>query len=67
MDKRGYNVKQAALYLGFSERVLEEKIAGSYIPIRYINSKRLIDKADLDAFFESLPAERPRKWTPTRY
>lgn len=61
VDKRGFSVKQAANYLGCCERLLEEKIHFSYLPVRYINSKRVIDRADLDDYFESLPFERPTR------
>jgi excisionase family DNA binding protein len=58
--KRGFSVRQAAEYLGCSERLVETKIAEYYLPVRYINSKRVIDKTDLDAFFDALPVERPQ-------
>lgn len=57
MDKRGYTVKESAAYLGISEWSLRVAIRSNKLPVRRHGTTILIDRADLDAYFESLPAE----------
>lgn len=59
IPKRGFSVHEAAEYLGCSDRIVEHQVAEGYIAVRYINTMRVIDRYDLDEFFDSLPDERP--------
>jgi excisionase family DNA binding protein len=59
MDKRGYTYEEAARYLGTSERTVKELAAMGAIPRKYIGNRVVLDVADLDAYFDSLPDERP--------
>lgn len=58
MEKRGYSEAEAAIYLGSSRSVVRAETAKGNIPVRYLGSRKLYDRDDLDRFFESLPAER---------
>lgn len=54
-----YSMKGAAEATGVSVTLLEQFIArGDLIP-RYANSKRIIPAAELQAWIDSLPLERP--------
>lgn len=58
MEKRGYSEAEAAIYLGSSRTVVREETVKGNIPVRYLGSRKLYDRMDLDRFFESLPSER---------
>lgn len=58
MEKRGYSEKEAAEYLGSSVPVIRREVAKGNLPIRYLGTKKLYDREDLDAFFKALPSER---------
>ena len=57
-EKRAFTIQEAAHYLGSSETVIKRETAKGSIPVRYLGAKKLYDKTDLDAFFESLPFKR---------
>lgn len=61
MDKRGYDYAEAAHYLGISPDLIKKLVRESEIPVRYVKTKPLLDRLDLDAYFESRPAERPSR------
>lgn len=58
MEKRGYSEKEAAEYLGSSTRVIREQVAKGNLPVRYLGAKKLYDRKDLDAYFNTLPSVR---------
>lgn len=58
MEKRGYSEKEAAEYLGSSTRVIREQVAKGNLPVRYLGAKKLYDREDLDAYFNTLPSVR---------
>lgn len=61
MDKRSYNRKEAAEYLGISLYKLDEhKRAGRLCP-RYDGTVPLYPREELDAFFAGLPSEPPAR------
>lgn len=57
MEKRGYTVKEAATYLGISEWSLRVVIRSNKLPVRRHGTTILVDRADLDDYFNGLPAE----------
>lgn len=58
MEKRGYSEKEAAEYLGCSPSKLREQVAKGNVPVRYLGSRKLFDRDDLDAYFKALPSVR---------
>lgn len=57
-DKRGFTYQEAADYLGTSETRIKRLAASNEIPVKYLGSSVLIDRNDLDTFFDALPSER---------
>jgi excisionase family DNA binding protein len=57
MDKRGFTVRDGADYLGISQSSVRTAIRENKLPVRRHGTTILIDRADLDAYFENLPAE----------
>lgn len=57
--KRGFTYAEAATYLGISPDLVKALVRESEIPARYIRSKPILDRVDLDAFLESRPSEKP--------
>lgn len=57
--KRGYTYAEAAAYLGLSTDTIKRLVSGDEIPVRYVKSKPILDRLDLDAFLESRPSEKP--------
>ena len=53
-----YAVKDAAEAIGISPALLEQVIARGDINPRWINSKRVIPAAELQAYIEALPYDR---------
>lgn len=60
MEKRGFSEAEAAEYLGSSTTVLKREVAKGNLPVRYLGSKKLYAREDLDQYFEALPSERDR-------
>jgi len=58
MRKRGYTYKEAGAYLGMSETYVKRLVAANVLAARYQGSKPVIDEAELDRYFDSLPFER---------
>lgn len=56
MDKRGFTVKEGAAYLGVSEWVMRVAIRENRIAVKRHGTTILIDRADLDAYFDGLPS-----------
>lgn len=61
MDKRGFDYAEAAHYLGISPDLVKKLVRDSDIPVRFIKSKPILDRVDLDAYLESRPSERPTR------
>lgn len=59
-DKRAFSHVEAIHYLGVSERALRNEVEKGNLPVRFYGTKKLYDRADLDAFFMALPAEATR-------
>jgi hypothetical protein len=59
-DKRAFTQVEAIRYLGVSDRSLRNEVAKGNMPVRFYGTKKLYDRADLDAFFAALPAEATR-------
>lgn len=53
--KRAYGVEEAGAYLGLSASAIRKLIGESKLAARKYGTKTLIDVAELDAYFESLP------------
>jgi hypothetical protein len=53
-----YNLREAALAIGVSERLLSEAAEAHDIPSHWLNSRRLFLATDLVKFIESLPPVR---------
>lgn len=58
-DKRGYNRREAAAYLGISPSMLDAERRASRITPRYSHGgiTPLYDKRELDRWFDDLPSE----------
>ncbi len=50
--KRLYNLDEAAVYVGRSEKALRELVADGKIPVVAPDGRRQIDKHDLDKWIE---------------
>ncbi|OHU77673.1 MULTISPECIES: hypothetical protein [Mycobacteriaceae] len=61
MDKRSYNRKEAAGYLGISLYKLDEHKRAGHLCPRYDGTVPLYPKEELDAFFAGLPSEPPNR------
>ena len=57
-EKRGYTYREAAAYLGIAYETFKKAAAAGRIQVHYWGSKPLVDRAELDNLFESLPAEK---------
>lgn len=55
MDKRGFSVKEAAAYLGMAVSTLRAEIAANRIPAKRRGANYLLDRVELDRYFDSLP------------
>lgn len=57
--KLGYTYEEAAAAVGVSVRTIRALVAKGDLPVKYPTSKPVIPELDLEAWFESLPSERP--------
>lgn len=55
VEKRGYTVAEAAVYLGISEWVLRQEMRDNRIAAKKRNSTVLFDRDELDRYFDDLP------------
>ena len=55
MEKRGYTVAEAADYLGLSDWVVRSEIRENRIAAKKRGTTVLIDRAELDRYFDALP------------
>lgn len=55
------SIADAAHYVGVSERSIADAIRSGDLAARYLGSKALIKRTELEAWFEALPAERSKK------
>lgn len=59
-EKLAYSIPEAAEAVGLSERTLRDAIKDSRIAVRYMNTKAIIRREDLEAYIDKLPSESPR-------
>jgi hypothetical protein len=55
MDKRVLNLKEAAVYLGKTEKALYISVGRRQIPYRKWGKKLVFDRVELDKFITGLP------------
>ena len=55
MDERLLSLKQAAIYLGKSEKALYKSAERREVPFRRWGRKLVFDRHELDAFIKALP------------
>lgn len=60
MSKLAYSLDEAAEEVGYSRRVIQMAIAKGDITPRFANSKPIISHAELEAWVESLPVDKPQ-------
>lgn len=58
MSKISYSIAEAAEAVGLSERVIRDAIKDSYLPARFMNTKALVRREDLETWIDSMPSER---------
>jgi excisionase family DNA binding protein len=58
VPKRGFTYREAATYLGKSERYIQQLVKESKLAAKWDKSSVTIDVAELDRYFDSLPNER---------
>lgn len=56
-----YSVKGAAAETGVSDALIRQAIKDEELPVRYWNTKQIIEHEELVKFVKSLPAEKPEK------
>jgi Helix-turn-helix domain len=57
VEKRGYTATEACWYLGIGKTKLHQLLANSVLPRRWIDSRLVFLKDDLDRFLENTSAE----------
>ena len=60
-DKKAYTIQEAAAAYGTSADVIRAHIKHGNLAARYPTSRPIIDAAELDAWFQALPSEAPKK------
>jgi excisionase family DNA binding protein len=55
MDKRVFNLKEAAIYLGKTEKALYRAVERRQVPFRKWGRKYIFDRIELDKFIVGLP------------
>lgn len=59
MDKLAYNLDEAAAASGVSVDIIRRAVRAKNIPVRFPTSRPIILRADLEAWLEATPTERP--------
>lgn len=57
--RRAFGVQEAADYCSVSYTVIHEAVKAGNIPAKALGRKRLIERADLDAWLDALPDYQP--------
>jgi len=55
IEKRGFTVAEAAVYIGISEWVLRGELRDNRIVAKKRGTTILFDRSELDRYFDSLP------------
>ena len=59
--KRAYTIQEAAAAYGVSTDVLRAHIKNDNLTVKYPSSKPVIDADELDAWFQALPSQAPKR------